>query len=88
MEVFKYWTKQKVDQARLLGRIESFHPETAFRYPRHIFVLPEHPLRWDLEHMRKLIFSVIINHRNRSSDSLALLKFDIQEDDPDIFIRD
>ncbi len=88
MEVYRYWTSGKLAEARSAGKIESNYPRTFPRFPRHIFVLPENPLAWGTENMRKLVWNVNLNHRRRSDDQLVLLRFNIAEDDPAVFIRD
>lgn len=86
MEVFRYWTRSKLDRARNKGRVESFQPK--FRYPHYVFVLPCDSMLWGEKRMHLLASQVRSFHRSSREDGLVLFSFDIQPNDPDIYIRD
>lgn len=87
MEVFRYWTASRMEEARRLGKIKSHHPVTFRRYPQHIFVFPNDPLVWGTELTIQTIDNIRRNHARRP-DVLILFRLTISSENPNIFIRD
>lgn len=82
MEVYRYWTRSKLEEAHKNGAIHSYQP--SFRFPKHIFVLPNNPLLWGQERTNYIAEHIRNNHRGRDDDGLVLFKFEVFQTDPDI----